>query len=198
MKKIVFFSLCLLWASAVEAQTLPVPFTDWVKQYHHWKLNTSTNKFSLVFVNAYYVRTYYMVDNNGIGTEYWRDWTVWISGTRNIVGMYEMINSIDSDEQSFPLRFIDEFGNEIIESEVYNKKVVREEYHAKLSTSKHLPFPKEDAMFYAELPKELADVNLYIVSESEMRANKGVPKQKVKFGELKFNSKTNKFTFLSR
>lgn len=198
MKKIIFFSLCLLWASAVEAQTLPISFKDWVTQYHHWKLNISANKFLPVSVNDYYMRTYYMVDNNGIGTEYWRDWTVWISGTRNIVGMYEMINSIDSDEQSFPLRFIDWFGNEITEDEVYNKKAVREAYYAKLNTLKHLPFPKEDAMFYAELPEKLADVGLCIVSESEMKANKGIPKQKVKFGELRFNGKTNKFTLLAR
>lgn len=192
MKKIIFFSLCLLWTLTVEAQTLPVPFTDWVKQYHHWKLKTK--EFQVFVGNLYFMRTYEVIRINGEAMEYWRDWAHWISGTSHMVGMYEFANSRSSGDSSLPLRFFNEFGEQI---SVYKEELVREGYQSRLN-SPEASVLTGNKVFYAKMPKGDANIELYIVSESEMLSNKGIPIRTVPFGELKFNKKTNEFDFAGR
>lgn len=79
--------------------------------------------------------------------------------------------------------------------ELYNQKQVKEAFEATLDkiTAKGA---EGTEIFYAEIPRKGTTIGLFVVYGSEIKTNKGVPKWKYKFGELVFNKKTEKFTFV--
>lgn len=79
--------------------------------------------------------------------------------------------------------------------ELYDQKQVKEAFEATLDkiTARGA---EGTEIFYADFPRKGTTIGLFIVLGSEIKANKGVPKWKMKFGELVFDKKTEKFTFV--
>lgn len=79
--------------------------------------------------------------------------------------------------------------------EIYDKKQIKEAFEATLDKISARGTEGTE-IFYADIPRKGTTIGLFIVLGSEIKANKGVPKWKYKFGELVFNKQTEKFTFV--
>lgn len=125
-------------------------------------------------------------------------WGLWKTPKSEIFGNFTVhiqnSGSVESTiDGNINMNFSKYGANEPLE--LYNQKQVKEAFEATLDniTAKGA---EGTEIFYAEIPRKGTTIGLFVVYGSEIKTNKGVPKWKYKFGELVFNKKTEKFTFV--
>ncbi len=131
-------------------------------------------------------------------------WGLWKTPKSEILGNFtviitntgDVISTIDGIVGGKINMNLSKYGaNEPLE--LYNQKQVSEAYSAILE--KLMAKGAEGTeIFYADIPRKGTTIGLFVVLGSEIKANKGVPKWKYKFGELVFDKQKEKFNFVQK
>lgn len=149
-----------------------------------------------------YVTATFEQENRKELTQSYISWGLWktpkseIFGnfTVNITNTGDVISTMDGIVGgNINMNFSKYGANEPLE--LYNQKQVKEAFEATLDKISARGTEGTE-IFYADIPRKGTTIGLFIVLGSEIKANKGVPKWKYKFGELVFNKQTEKFTFV--
>jgi|GEM_PF-3086737 len=128
------------------------------------------------------------------------DYGLWKSSQGNFVG--KMIIHFNNEEDQgmqdgvFNL-FFTTVGKDARVADLYDTKAVKEHYEEELGQLQTRGAEGSETL-YAEMPTKGTTVLLHIVLGKELKANKGVPKNRMLIGELVFNKATGKFTFVKK
>jgi hypothetical protein len=79
--------------------------------------------------------------------------------------------------------------------ELYDKQAVRKAFMDQLDQITARGAEGTETM-YAQIPQQGTTIGIFVVLGSEIKANKGVPKWKMKVGDLVFDKKNAKFNFV--
>jgi hypothetical protein len=203
MKKIVFFFLCLLWASVAEAQTSSSNTKKIIEKHHGKDLQDMGAQLGFLVqdsTNEYFrVRLYKKEKTSGTETDvYFYDWTFWTLGAAVVLGAhFEIAKDKEGGRRDVlhSLRFFDAYGKDVTDY-VWSKES-QKVYNESL---KEVSFA-QNYIFYAELPRISTDtINLFIVPKNDLWNSKkqimdgtASPSSKMQFGSLRIEKEQNTF-----
>ncbi len=126
-------------------------------------------------------------------------WGLWNTPKSKILGSFTVFiqnagNVESSIDGNFNFNFSKMDSNENLDN-IYDKQAVKNAFEdalAKMSARG----AEGTEIFYAEFPQKGTTIGLFIVLGSEIKANKGKPKWKMKIGELVFDKAQSKFNFI--
>ncbi|MCU0437939.1 MAG: hypothetical protein MUC49_08470 [Raineya sp.] len=153
------------------------------------------------YVMQYVVTTYDDAGNNiHEKTEYYQQYGLWKTNSgKSIIGVFEsrigQYGDIINDLGGLNLDFLDLKQENFIK--IYNEEAVKQAYQNALANIQAKGAEGTEC-FYAELPRKGTTIKLYVVLNSELKKNKGVPTWKMQFGELVFDKNTGTFTFIKK
>lgn len=135
--------------------------------------------------------------NTTIKTEYYQQYGLWKTNSgKSIIGIFEskigQHGDIINDLGGLNLDFLDLKQENFIK--IYNEEAVKQAYQNALANIQAKGAEGTEC-FYAELPRKGTTIKLYIVLNSELKKNNGMPTWKMQFGELAFDKNTGRFTF---
>lgn len=88
-------------------------------------------------------------------------------------------------------------GDEDNNVELYDNQAVNALYQEKLAQIQ-AKGAEGSEILYAELPQKGTTIKLHIALNTELKANKGIPKWKMLIGELQFDKTTSKFVLVKK
>lgn len=138
-----------------------------------------------------------IVTNTTTKTEYYQQYGLWKTNSgKSIIGIFEskigQYGDIINDFGGLNLNFLDLKQENFIT--IYDTEAVKKAYQDALANIQAKGAEGTEC-FFAELPRKGTTIKLYVVLNSELKKNKGVPTWKMQFGELAFDKNTGRFTF---
>lgn len=206
MKKIILFSVAIiLYSYSIQAQKISLA------KYAKERAESGNGMSPVVYkampmtvdeANGYVMQYLIAVfddraTNTTIKTEYYQQYGLWKTNAgKNIIGIFEtkigQYGEIVADLGGLNLNFLDLKQENFIK--IYDEEAVKKAYQTAFN-SVQLTKSEGTECFYAEMPRKGTTIKLYVVLNSELKKNKGLPVWKMQFGELVFNKNTGEFTF---
>lgn len=136
-------------------------------------------------------------DNVSTNTEYLQDFGLWKSAKGTFVGSY--IVHYEAEDMLKPELLTPIFytaGKDDETVNLYDNEAVLTLFRSSLDKLQAKGAEGSETL-YAEIPQKGTTIKLYIVLGSELKTNKGIPKWKMPFGELRFDKTIGEFYLIA-